>query len=110
MDERKSDTATSSKPIITLFAKDGCPYCRKAKTLLSEHGLSYEEITIDGMVTVMSLKNITGQITVPQIFINGQLISGSDKLSEYFAQTSDVDREEHYDSKAEEVESFTPAY
>ncbi|BAY65241.1 glutaredoxin family protein [Calothrix brevissima NIES-22] len=72
--------------LVSLFAKVGCPYCARAKALLKEHGLNYEEIVLGKDVTTHSLKAVTGATTVPQVFIDGQLIGGSEALAAYFGE------------------------
>lgn len=71
------------RPLITLFSKVGCPYCARAKKLLSDKGLEYEDICLSKTVTTRSLKAVTSATTVPQVFIDGQLIGGSEALEEY---------------------------
>lgn len=71
---------------VSIFTKPGCPFCAKAKTLLTEQGLAYEEIIMGEHATLTSLKAVTGNETVPQVFIGGELIGGSDKLEVYFAK------------------------
>ncbi|MBD2663143.1 peroxiredoxin 2 family protein/glutaredoxin [Richelia sinica FACHB-800] len=71
--------------LVSLFTKVGCPYCARAKALLLEQGIDYEEITIDEVVTTRALRAITGTTTVPQIFIDGQLIGGSEALIAYLS-------------------------
>jgi glutaredoxin-like protein len=70
---------------ITLFTKPGCPFCAKAKKTLSERGLSYEEILLGKDATTTSLRAVSGQTTVPQVFIGGKHIGGSEALDAYFA-------------------------
>ncbi|BAY24843.1 glutaredoxin family protein [Calothrix sp. NIES-2100] len=72
--------------LVSLFAKVGCPYCARAKALLKEHGLDYEEIVLGKDVTTHSLKAVTGATTVPQVFIDGQLIGGSEALAAHFGE------------------------
>jgi len=71
---------------VSLFTKPGCPFCAKAKTLLTEKGFDYEEIVLGKDATLASLKAVTGRETVPQVFIGGKHIGGSDDLAEYFAR------------------------
>ena len=77
-------TATAPSA-VTLFTKPGCPFCKKAKDLLTEKGYAYEEVVMGAGATLTSLKAITGRDTVPQIFIGGKHIGGSDDLENYFA-------------------------
>ncbi|MCC5643398.1 glutathione peroxidase [Nostoc sp. CHAB 5824] len=71
--------------VVSLFAKVGCPFCARAKTMLKEHGINYEEITLGKDITTRSLRAVTGATTVPQVFIDGKLIGGSEALEAYFA-------------------------
>ncbi len=78
---------SAQKPAtVSVFTKPGCPFCAKAKDLLSEHQFGYEEISVGKDATLRSLRAITGQETVPQIFINGEHIGGSVDLQEYFRE------------------------
>ncbi|WP_013321961.1 glutathione peroxidase [Gloeothece verrucosa] len=70
-------------PSITLFTKVGCPYCARAKKMLQERGLEYEEIPLSKTVTTRTLTAVSGAKTVPQVFIGGNLIGGSEALEEY---------------------------
>ncbi|MBW4492218.1 MAG: glutathione peroxidase [Oscillatoria princeps RMCB-10] len=75
----------AEKPkLVTLFAKEGCPFCARAKAMLKEHGLDYEQIIVGKHVTTRSLRAATGATTVPQVFIDGKLIGGSEALAAYF--------------------------
>ncbi|MGB2078229.1 MAG: glutathione peroxidase [Vibrio sp.] len=70
---------------ITLFTKPGCTFCAKAKQMLAEKGLQYEEVVLGKDATTVSLRAISGRTTVPQIFVGGQHIGGSEELAEYLA-------------------------
>lgn len=75
----------AQKPkVVSLFTKVGCPFCARAKTMLKEQGLDYEEIVLGRDVNMRSLRAVTGAVTVPQVFIDGKLIGGSDDLATYF--------------------------
>lgn len=76
--------AQAQKPkVVSLFTKVGCPFCAKAKTRLKEEGLDYEEIVLGRDVTLRSLRAVTGATSVPQVFIDGTLIGGSEALETY---------------------------
>lgn len=70
---------------ITVFSKRGCPFCARAKQMLLDQGLRYEEVILGQDATSISLKAVSGRATVPQIFIDGRHIGGSDELAEYLA-------------------------
>lgn len=69
---------------IALFTKPGCAFCAKAKTLLDNKGLEYEEVVLGTDATLVSLKAMSGRETVPQVFIGGKHIGGSEELEAYF--------------------------
>jgi glutaredoxin-like protein len=68
---------------VSLFARIGCPYCARAKTMLKDHGIDFEEIALGQDVTMHSVRAFTGQLTVPQVFIDGKHIGGSEELATY---------------------------
>jgi glutathione-dependent peroxiredoxin len=69
--------------LVSLFTKEGCPFCARAKGMLKEHGIDYEEIVLGKDVTTRSLRAVTNATTVPQVFIDGKLIGGSEDLATY---------------------------
>lgn len=74
----------ASKPkLISLFTKVGCPFCARAKAMLQEGGMDYEEIVLGKEITTRSLQAVTGATTVPQVFIDGTRIGGSEDLAAY---------------------------
>jgi glutathione-dependent peroxiredoxin len=74
----------AAKPkCISLFTKVGCPFCARAKAMLTQQGLKYEEIVLGQNATTRSLRAMTGATTVPQVFVDGELIGGSEALATY---------------------------
>jgi peroxiredoxin (alkyl hydroperoxide reductase subunit C) len=72
--------------VCTIFARVGCPFCAKAKKLLQEHGINYEEVTVArNGITSKTLRAVGNRSTVPVVFIDGKLIGGSEELEQYFA-------------------------
>ncbi len=68
---------------ITVFTKPGCPFCAKAKQNLIDKGLQYEEVILGQDATTVSLRAISGRSTVPQVFIGGKHIGGSEELEAF---------------------------
>jgi glutaredoxin 3 len=68
---------------IEVYTKAMCPYCTRAKRLLTEKGAAFEEhdITMGGPKRAEMLQRANGRSTVPQIFIDGRHIGGSDDLA-----------------------------
>jgi glutaredoxin 3 len=69
---------------VEIYTKFGCPYCSRAKALLGQKGIQYEEYEINSVPgkrdEMMGRSN--GRHTVPQIFIDGRHVGGSDDLAE----------------------------
>ncbi|MDG1734176.1 MAG: glutaredoxin 3 [Thalassotalea sp.] len=67
---------------VTIYSRDYCPYCVRAKALLDQKQVSYTEISIDRQPEkrVEMIERSKGGMTVPQIFINDQVIGGCDEL------------------------------
>jgi glutaredoxin-like protein len=70
---------------VSLFTKPGCPHCARAKDLLTQQGLQYEELTLGDEISISAMRAITNADTVPQIFIDGKHIGGADELAKHFA-------------------------
>lgn len=66
---------------VEIYTKVTCPYCHRAKALLDQKGVSYQEIPIDGDAAKREeMVQRSGRTTVPQIFIDAQHIGGCDDL------------------------------
>ena len=73
---------------VEIYSKFGCPYCYRAKRLLDGKGAAYEEhdITLGGPQRAEMIQRADGRSTVPQIFIDGRHVGGSDDLAALDAQ------------------------
>ena len=72
-----------STPKVEIYTKMYCGFCHRAKRLLDEKGVEYEEydITLGGLKRAEMLERKPDASTVPQIFIDGQAVGGSDELA-----------------------------
>jgi len=62
---------------VTIYLTDWCPFCHRAKSLLSKKNVSFKEIDVDGRPDLRSwLAKVSGQRTVPQVFINNEPVGG----------------------------------
>lgn len=66
---------------IIVYTTDYCPYCTRAKELLKSKDLAFEEKMLSTREEIDALKKKTGMMTVPQIFIDDNLIGGFTELS-----------------------------
>lgn len=66
---------------IAVITRGGCPYCKSAKEVLKEKGLAFNEIVLGSGINRTGLRALAGTTTVPQIFINGKLVGGSEELA-----------------------------
>lgn len=77
---------------VVIYTKSHCPYCVRAKNLFDRKGVQYEERFLDDKPEEYAeLKKRTGMMTVPQIFIDDQLIGG-------FTDLAALDNENKLDS------------
>ena len=69
---------------VEIYTKFGCPYCARAKRLLEEKGVEYEEFEINSVPGKRDemLERSNGRHTVPQVFIDARHVGGSDDLAE----------------------------
>ncbi|MBX9796438.1 glutaredoxin 3 [Sphingomonas sp.] len=67
---------------VEIYTKAFCPYCTRAMRLLGEKPVEIEEhdITLGGPRQAEMIARSGGRTTVPQIFVNGQHVGGSDDL------------------------------
>ena len=72
-----------SRPSVEIYTKLYCGYCSRAKRLLDDKGVEYVEhdITLGGPKRAEMLARKPDAMTVPQIFIGGQAVGGSDDLA-----------------------------
>lgn len=70
-------------PKVVIYTKPFCPYCARAEALLSRKGVDYEEIvaSIDPEKRE-EMRQRSGRMTYPQIFIGDRHVGGCDDLHE----------------------------
>lgn len=74
--------AESTKPEVVIYTTMWCPYCHRAKGLLESKQVRYREIdvTYDPEKRAEMSARANGRTTVPQIFVGGRAIGGSEEL------------------------------
>jgi glutaredoxin 3 len=68
---------------VTIYTTNYCPFCTRAKALLKQKGVAFEEIdlTDDDAERARLVERTGGRRTVPQIFIDGESIGGYEELA-----------------------------
>lgn len=68
---------------VEIYTKAWCPYCTRALRLLADKGVEPQEydITMGGPKRTEMIGRASGRTTVPQVFIDGRHIGGSDDLA-----------------------------
>lgn len=68
-------------PEVEIYTQPWCPYCVRALKLLNDKGIAFREIDApNGTPERVESNRRSGRSTVPQIFIDGRPIGGSDEL------------------------------
>ena len=72
-----------------VWSKYQCPYCDQAKALLTQRGIEFEERKIgDGYTREDLLEAVPSARTVPQIFLDGELVGGYAELRNKLVERS----------------------
>ena len=68
-----------------VWSKDNCPYCQQAKNLLQLKGIEFEErnITQGTWTREQLLESVPNARTLPQIFLDEELIGGFTELKKH---------------------------
>ena len=67
---------------VEIYTTPFCAYCARAKGLLEQKGAAYDEMDVmEDSAKRAEMRERSKRSTVPQIFINGQHIGGSDELA-----------------------------
>ncbi|HEX3845505.1 MAG TPA: glutaredoxin 3 [Steroidobacteraceae bacterium] len=78
-----------SRPKVVIYATGWCPYCGRARELLEQKGIAFEEIDVDAAPAARAeMTSRSGQRTVPQIFIGETHVGGCDDLVDLDARGS----------------------
>jgi glutaredoxin 3 len=68
---------------VEIYTTEWCPYCVRAKRLLSTKGIDFEEIDVGYSADKKQemMRRADGRHPVPQVFIDGAGVGGSDELA-----------------------------
>lgn len=77
----------AAKPLsVTVMTRKGCPHCARAKGLLRDSGIEFEELLLNRDYTDRTLRAVAAANTFPQIFIDGNHIGGADELENWLRE------------------------
>ncbi|WP_339490906.1 glutaredoxin 3 [Pseudomonas sp. EL_65y_Pfl2_R95] len=66
---------------VVIYSSDYCPYCMRAKQLLTNKGVAFTEMRVDGNSALRAeMTRKAGRTSVPQIWIGETHVGGSDEL------------------------------
>lgn len=71
---------------VAVLSREGCPFCAKAKQMLTDAGYDYVDVPLPHTIRSKALGAIAHAQMVPQVFINGKLIGGSEELERFLKQ------------------------
>jgi glutaredoxin-like protein len=73
---------------VALLTRDGCSFCAKAKALLRDAGIEYAEVPLPHTIRTKVLGAVANAQTVPQLFVNGRLIGGSEAIEAWLRKAA----------------------
>ena len=83
---RHLDPRAAAPDEVAILSRPGCPFCAHAKAALDAAGLAYVDISLPPLDRSRALRAMTGAQTVPQVFVNGQLVGDSEALDAWLAR------------------------
>jgi glutaredoxin-like protein len=82
----------ASKPHdVTVFSRPGCPFCAKAKGLLRDAGIEFEELVLNKDYTDRTLRAVADATSYPQVFVDGKLVGGADDLEAWLTESGTIE-------------------
>ena len=71
---------------IMMFSRKGCPFCARAKGMLHDAELEFDEIIVGDDVNLRAVRAVAQTETVPQVYVDGQKIGGSEETEAWLKQ------------------------
>jgi glutaredoxin-like protein len=82
------DPQAKSPDQVAVLTREGCPYCAQAKQMLKEAGYEYVEVPLPNTIRTKVIGAIAAAQTVPQVFVNGRRIGGTEELADFLKQAA----------------------
>jgi glutaredoxin-like protein len=73
---------------VAILTREGCSFCAKAKERLADAGYDYVEVPLPHTIRTKAVGAIAGAQTVPQVFVNGRLIGGTNELDAFLRKAA----------------------
>jgi glutathione-dependent peroxiredoxin len=73
---------------VAILTRDGCSFCAKAKQRLADAGYDYVEVPLPHTIRTRAVGAMAGAQTVPQVFVNGRLIGGTNELDAFLRKAA----------------------
>ncbi|MEJ2139163.1 MAG: glutathione peroxidase [Gammaproteobacteria bacterium] len=73
-------------PSVTVMSRKGCPHCARAKGMLRDAGIDFEELVLNRDYTDRTLRAVAAANTFPQVFIDGNHVGGADELEAWLGK------------------------
>jgi glutaredoxin 1 len=75
--------------VITVYGKEGCPYCTRAVNLLEQKEIPYQYFSVGETIGITEFKEMFPTVkTVPYIINNSNVIGGFSELQQYLEETA----------------------
>ncbi|MFO7581715.1 glutathione peroxidase [Guyparkeria sp.] len=71
---------------IMMFSRKGCPFCARAKGMLHDAELEFDEIIVGDDVNLRALRAVAQTETVPQVYVDGQRVGGSEETEKWLKE------------------------
>lgn len=79
----------AEKPFdVAVFSRAGCPHCARAKSLLRDAGIEFDELALNREFTDRTLRAISDTTSYPRVFINGSLVGGLNELETWLGKNT----------------------
>jgi glutaredoxin-like protein len=79
----------AAKPLdVTVFSREGCEFCVRTKGMLNDAGIDFEELVLNRDFKEATIRAVSGESTVPQVFVNGERIGDSEAVAQWLQKAS----------------------
>jgi len=84
------DPASELPHDVTVFTREGCQFCARAKGLLHDADIEFEELMLNRDYTDRTLRAVAARTSFPQVFIDGKLVGGADELEAWLQSRNET--------------------